>query len=219
MTRVTGQVEECWFYFVGAEPELSYFLLHFNWIAEFDLGNIGRGFLFFGVGSADFSPAAFGRPQHRDPPCDLRWPLVTSGCSVRGFPLLAFKQLPCDGRAESLLKTHRAPPLTSLTGHEELRVGSKYFTDGQKGAECNSFLHIRRFMETASFETTLIHNKVRTLARGGCSVLHLQLLGFFLNTFFSSLKQLFLWEVSLFYVNTKSTTWLELNKLTLVLLF
>lgn len=174
MTRVTEQVEECWFYFVGAEPELSYFLVHFNWIAEFDLGNIGKG-SFFWCGKCRFQPCSLWMASAPRPPCDLQWPLVTSGCfSASCFSLLAFKQLPCVGRAEGLLKTHQAPQLTSLTGHEELRVTSKHFTDGQKGAECNSFLHICRFMETASFETTstLIHNKVWTLTRGGCSVLH-----------------------------------------------
>lgn len=76
MTRVTEQVEECWFYFVGAEPELSYFLLHFNWIAEFDLGNIGRGFFFFRCGKSRFQPCSLWTASAPRPPPPL-WPPVT----------------------------------------------------------------------------------------------------------------------------------------------
>lgn len=50
VTRVSEQVEGCWFHFVGAEPKLSYVHIHVDWIAEFDFGNMGKG-SFSGVGS------------------------------------------------------------------------------------------------------------------------------------------------------------------------
>lgn len=216
MTRVTEQVEECWFYFVGAEPELSYFLLHFNWIAEFDLGNIGRGF-FFLVWEVQISALQpLDGLSTETPPVtssDPSWPLtvlfevflysLSNSCRVSD------EQRAC-WRLTKLLRSHLLPAMRSW----ELLP--------------NILQMAKRGQSVTVFCTSVDLWKQRLLSFIIKSGHSLEVVAgfftsnyklFFSNTFFSSLKQLFLWEVSLFYLNTKSTTWLELNKLTLVLLF